>query len=101
MPLVSIVRTQFISIAPLKDNFLTRKSHFLCSLVSSPFLPLAGQQHASTHGGFEHRNWNKDIIHLRYELQHVYSEWEELFLSQKPFAVRDSHSSPYSCVILF
>lgn len=64
---------------------MTNHSHplFLCFKAS-------GSSNTDNKDGFENRNWNRDVIHLRYEMQHAHSEWEELFLSQKPFAVRTS-----------
>jgi hypothetical protein len=59
------------------------------------FSALDGPQSGSLTRGFDHRNWNRDVIHLRYETQHVHSEWEELFLFQKPFAVRFPSIMPF------
>jgi hypothetical protein len=67
------------------EKFLKYAQH-VASCTSLPLQDFQGFG-ATTSGGFENRNWNRDVIHLRYETYHVQSEWEELFLYQKPFAV--------------
>lgn len=71
----------FLALVVHKTKSNRRNTHI-------PLLCTAGTSATDTKDGFENRNWNRDVIHLRYEMQHPHNEWDELFLSQKPFAVR-------------